>query len=297
MLQAGGKQMQAPRALWLCASLFLIPSLASAQTESRVDEAATKRAVHAVEREWLEHEIGRFASGRFTVLAGDLKVTQRDQKEMTVVEGPALATLSPEAPRALTIVFPDPPRWLRLTQDPATPEVTDVTRLRALHANTGVSARCEDCIAAFADLAEEDLFLRLAAEGELLDAARSRFMVDVAGYLRRIPPEALSLDQLLPLIPDVGSWRRRPDAPLRRRGGQAIRDVSAVLRQPAPAPGGDTARFTCTHETRYTARHFVDLNDLTRFGVRDVRLGDTELCCVNHDRHDGSKICNGEDAQ
>ena len=36
---------------------------------------------------------------------------------------------------------------------------------------------------------------------------------------------------------------------------------------------------------------------LTRFGVRDVTLGDTELCCVDHARHDGSKVCDGENAQ
>jgi hypothetical protein len=296
-LKREAKQMQVPYGLPLCAALCLLQSPAGAQVDAQVDEATTKRAAHRVEREWLEYEIGRFSSGRLPVFAGDVKVTQRDRQEITVVEGSALATLSPDSPHTLTIMFPDPQRWLRLTQHPDRPDATDVTRLRALHANSGVSASCADCIAPFADLAGEALFLRLAAEGELLDTRRSRFVIEVAGDLRRIPPRALRLDQLLQLSPDMATWRRRPDAPLRRRGGEAIRDVAAVLRQRAPAPGGDTVRFTCTHETRYTARHFVDLDDLTRFGVRDMTLGDTETCCVDHDRHDGSPVCNGENAQ
>jgi hypothetical protein len=70
-----------------------------------------------------------------------------------------------------------------------------------------------------------------------------------------------------------------------------------MVRQDAPSPHGDTVRFTCVFETNYTARHHVDLRDLTRFGVRDVTLGRTRLCCADHALHDGSKMCTEEDAR
>ena len=283
--------------LWLCATLVILQSPAGAQSGATFDPSATRRAAQEVEREWLEHEIGRFASGREAVFSGEVKVTQRDHDEVTVLEGSALATLSPGAPRTLTILFPDRQRWLRLTQDPGRPDVTDVTRLRAPNANTGVSAACADCMAPFADLAKGPILLRVAAEGELLDVAQSRFLVEVAGSLRRIPPETLRLDQILPLSTDIATWRRRPDAPLNTQGGEAVREVAAVLRQHAPPPDGDTVRFTCAFETRYTAQHHIDLNDPSRFGVRNVTLGNTQLCCVDHALHDGSKMCTEEDAR
>ena len=73
-----------------------------------------------------------------------------------------------------------------------------------------------------------------------------------------------------------------------------LRDVASVLRQPAPAPGGDEERLTCAFETRYSALHFVSRNDPAQFGVRDLKLGDTVLCCVDHPSHDGSKVCDRE---
>ena len=142
-------------ALWLCATLVSLQSPAGAQSDAQLDLSATERAAQEVERQWLEHEIGRFASGRDAVFSGEVKVTQRDQDEITVLEGSVLATLSPGAPPTLTIVFPDRQRWLRLTQDPGRPGVTDVTRLRALNANTGVSAACADCMGPFGDLARD----------------------------------------------------------------------------------------------------------------------------------------------
>ena len=231
------KQMHIRYALWLCAALVSLQSPAGAQSEAQFDPSATKRAAQEAEREWLEHEIGRFASGRDAVFSGEVKVTQRDQDEITVVEGSALATLSPGAPRTLTIVFPDRQRWLRLTQDPGRPDVTDVTRLRALHANTGVSAACTDCMAPFADLAKGPILLRVAAEGELLDVAQSRFLVEVAGSLRRIPPERLRLDQILPLSTDIATWRRRPDAPLNTQGRRGSPRGRSLAAPTCAAPG------------------------------------------------------------
>lgn len=282
--------MKARHALWLCAALLFAQSPATAQ----FDEGAARRAAQEMEREWLEHEFGRFASGRFAVFSGELKVRQRDREKITIEEGLALATLYPGVTHTLTIVFPDSQRWLRLTQKADRPDLTYVTRLRALNANTGVSATCKDCMTLLADLHGRDLLIRFAAEGELLDVTRSRFVVETVGHLRRIPPETLRLDQILPLGPDIATWRRRPNAPLIPQGREAIRDIANVLRHPAPSPNGNTVRFTCNYETRYTAQHFVNLNDLTRFGVRNLALGDTDLCCVDHALHDGSKTCTEE---
>ncbi len=281
-------------ALRLCAMLLILQTPAAAQSQKGFDADATKRAALNVEQARLEHEIGRFSSGRDTVFSGEMKVTQRDRDQIVVAEGKVLAVLSRSSPLTLTIVFPETQRWLQLTQTRSNPSVTDVTRLRARHANTGISATCTDCITSFASLKVGPLFVRLAAEGEVLDVARSRFVVQAAGYLERTPPKALRLNQVLSLRPDIASWLSRPNEPFQTRGRQAIRNVATVLRRRAPAPGGDTARYTCTFETRYTAQHFVNLNDLTRYGVRNLALGDTDLCCVDHALHDGSKICDRE---
>ena len=282
--------------LWLCATLLILQSHAGAQSDAKFDPSATRRAAQEVEREWLEHEIGRFASGREAVFSGEVKVTQRDHDEVTVLEGSALATLSPGAPRTLTILFPDRQRWLRLTQDSGRPGVTDVTRLRALNANTGVSP----------------LVLTAWPPSRILRGGLFSFASPPRANSWTLPSrdfwltwrdscsafrQTLRLDQILPLSTDIATWRRRPDAPLRTQGGEAVREVAAVLRQHAPPTDGDAARFHCAFETHYTAQHQIDLNDPARFGVRNVTLGSTQICCVDHTLHDGSKMCTKEDAR
>lgn len=281
----------------LCAAFLVSPLPVGAQSGVPFDEAAARRAAQEAELAWLEHEIGRFASGRFAVFGGKLTVTQRDRGASLSFEGQALATLSADTPSTLTIVFPDRERWLRLAQSSGQPGVTRVSRLREPNANAGIAATCENCVAELADLARGPVLLRLSARGALLDVARSPFSVEVSGFLRRVPPGSLRLRQVLPLSPGIANWTRRPAAPFRSEGNVAVRDVASILRQPAPPTGGDAQRFTCVFETDYTARHFVQRSDLTRFGVRDVALGETRLCCIDHDLHDASALCEAEDAR
>lgn len=281
----------------LCAAFLISPLQVGAQSDAEFDEAAARRAAEAAELAWLEHEIGRFASGRATVLEGALTVTQRDRGETLSVEGQALAALSADASPTLTIVFPERRLWLRLAQPAGPSGVTQVSRLRSPNANAGISATCADCLADLAGLARGPVLIRLSADGALLDVSRSRFAVEVSGVLRPVPPRTLRLGQVLPLGPGIENWSRRPSGAFRLQGSEAVRDVTALLRQPAPPPRGDGQRFTCVFETGYTARHVVPRNDLARFGVRDVVLGDTSLCCVDHDLHDGSALCDREDAQ
>lgn len=283
--------MRKSHTLLLCVALLLLQGPAGVLSQESFDADATKRAAIEVERAWLDLEIGRFASGRELIFSGELKITQREHDGLVVTEGKALASLSLDSPHTLTILLPDSQRWLRLTQDRNKPNVTEVTRLRALNANSGVSATCTDCIAHFATFKERSILLRLTAQGELLDVARSDFVIELAGHLEPVPPKALRLEQLLLLRPDLDAWLRRPKQTFQTRGREAVRDIVSVLRQRAPSPDGDTVRFTCHYETRYTARHTVNLDDLTQVNVLDLALGDTDLCCVDHARHDGSKIC------
>lgn len=279
--------------LLICA-VFAVHFPAAAQIIEGYDAEAAARAVNVSERDWLDYEIGAFATGREPVYAGQLKITQKDQDQIVVLEGAVLATLSRDVPSSLTILWPDAQKWVRLTQEGNASTRTQVSRLRPLHATAGGSADCEDCFPPLGTFGKDAQFLRLAAQGRLSDVKRSRFIIELSGYLEIMPPAKLSLDDILQLRPELDAWLRRPKAPFERRGREAVRKISNVLIQRAPAFRDDPMRFICNHETPYTARHHVMLNSLAKYEVRDLKFGKTDLCCVDNARHDGSKICGKE---
>ena len=282
------------RTFGLFVALISFQMTATAQSLEGFDPDAARRAATQAELDWLEHEIGRFASGDEAVFLGQMTVTERDKYGVTVLEGMVLASLSRASPAVLTVVFPKTGKWLRLTQTQFDPIETEVTRLRKPRSTGGVHARCRNCMPPLTEFGTNPIPLSLAAKGELLDVKRSEFGVELSGYLERISTKELDLKRILALRPDLASWIRRPVAKFEAKPNEFLRDVDAVLRQPAPAPGGDEERLTCAFETRYSAQHYVSRKDPARFGVRDLKLGDTVLCCVDLPSHDGSKVCDRE---
>lgn len=273
--------------------LFLFWAPFSVQAQEIFDAAVTKDAILERERAWLDYEIGRFAAGREAVFSGNVTITQTDRDEVIELDGRAFATLSPGPTATLSIILPESGRWVRLSQNAAAPEVTYVTRLRPQGANDGVTALCTDCMPTLADLPDAPMFLRVTAEGTLVDAERSRFRVDLSGSFERIAPETLNLSDILLLRPDITAAHRRPDSTFGSHDNRAAREVSEVLRHRAPPPA-DRAGLSCYYVTPYTALHVVDRGALSDLQVENVTLGDTFRCCIDNVAHDPTRVCTEE---
>jgi hypothetical protein len=277
----------------LVLALILAPKGPSAQPLEHFDSEAALREARLAELDWLYHEIGVFASGAQTVLSGRLTLRQSDATSEGLRENEVLAAVSKGAPTTLTLIFPKSGEWVQISQDPANPVETSVTRLNPPRSTPGIVARCTACLPALAELGAGPLLIRLAAQGTRLDIDRSGFQIELSGHLAPVAPDRLDLDRILTLRPGFTSWLRRPKTEFEPGPNGFQRKIDGLLRQPAPAPGGDEARLTCAFETRYTATHNVGRDDLRRVSVADLALGETVLCCVDHASHDGAKICDG----
>jgi len=277
------------------------PVVSSSKPVERVLKLVRQR-----ELDQLHLRIGRFTSGEAAVFVGELKATERGTglESRTLPRGRVVASLvrrekPPESKGSggtLTAVSARHDLWLRLSQSPDEPGVTRSTLLRPMRATAGVTGSCRACLA---DLGERPQTLgldRFVAVGRLRDALGTEFRVELSGRLERVPPNELKLPDLEVLNPGLEHFLRDEVQGFTREGGEGIRRVERQLRQRVPPPEGSPPQTRCERVTHYSAERFVDLADLSRFGVRDPRILSTEVCCLDHDSHGESEECSAEEA-
>ena len=268
----------------------------------RVLEQARQR-----ELDRLHLRIGRFASGEVAVYAGKLAATElrAGREERTLREGPVVAALEdherlpggdgPEV--TLTVVSARHDLWLRLGQPRDEPGVTRSTLLRPMRASAGITGSCSGCLA---DLRKRPRTVRperFVAVGRLRDVRGTEFRVELSGRLEHVPPAELKLADLELLDPGLEPFLQGEVQDFTREGDEGILRVEGRIRQRVPPHPGSPPHTRCERVTRYSAERFVDLADLTRFGVRDVRILGTEICCLDHDSHGESEECSAEVAE
>lgn len=252
----------------------------------------------------LNRLIGRYVSGHADVYIGELEAIQSGTggHALRLSPGPVVGALTRTFPSdsdefdasSLIVVSPANGLWLRLTQSSDNPDVTFATLIRPRRANAGVVGSCRRC---FPNLRQRPAYIslpRFMAVGNLRDRRDSTFRVQLKGHLKRLPPGALRLDQLEVLNPGISSYLRKEAEPFKRVAGEGVRKVERHIRQTVPPAAGAPPQTRCELDTRYTAERFVDLADLSRFGVRKITILGQRTCCLDHDDHGGSEECTKE---
>ena len=135
------------------------------------------------------------------------------------------------------------------------------------------------------------------AVGNLHDQRNSTFRIQLTGHLKRLPPSALRLEQLEVLNPGIDSYLHDETEAFERVASEGVRNVERHIRQRVPPTTGAPPQTRCERDTRYTAERFVDLADLSQFGVRKITILGQRVCCLDHDSHGGSEECTKERAQ
>ncbi len=252
----------------------------------------------------LQRQIGRFVSGGQAIYEGKLSATERGtgRRELTLPMGRVVASLvaHDRAPGAngpgviLTVVSAGQGLWIRLSQLSEQPGVTWSTLLRPLAATAGSTASCSGCLADLSTQPQTLAFDRFVAVGRLRDIRGSKFLVEVSGRLERVPSTRLRLADLEALNPGLESVLRDEVTGFTRRGGEGVRRVERQLRHLVPPPQPSAPQTRCERVTHYSAERFVDLADLSRYGVRDLRIVGTEICCLDHDSHGELEQCTAE---
>lgn len=254
----------------------------------------------------LQRRVGSFASGEATVYAGTLAATesQLGRTGKTLPEGPVVAALEERVSLPgggvgvrLTVVSAKHDLWLRLSQSTDEAGITQVTRLRPLHGSPGITASCGGCLADLGKRPETIRLDRVEALGRLRDIANTRFRIELSGRLERVPPSGLKLDDLERLDPGLEAFLRGEVIAFERRGSEGVQRVEGEIRSRVAPPPHSTPETRCERVTRYAAERFVDLNDLGRFGVRDVEVLGREICCLDHDAHGEAEQCSQEEGR
>ncbi len=265
--------------------------------ESLLEEARQRQLAR------LERSVGRYARGEAAVYTGTLEATDRvfGRAAKRLPLGPVVASLEERASlpgggigTVLTVVSARHGLWLRLGQSGDEPGVTRVTRLRPLHGSPGIAASCGGCLAGLGTRPGTIRLDRFEAVGRLGDVGGTEFGVEISGRLERVPPEELELADVEPLAPDLEAFLDGEFEGFTRRGGEAVRRVESELRSPVPPPPRSPPETGCERVTRYAAERFVDLADLGRFGVRDVAVLSTEICCMDISAHGEPERCSPE---
>lgn len=289
-------------------SLGLGFSPALSQHSERSPQATYRDVVDLArqqELDQLRRIVGRFVSEQADVYVGEIEARHRGEglTEVRLPTTRVVAALdrSPSedsrSTAALTIVSPTHGLWLRLSQSSASPAATYSTLLRPLRANAGIVGSCRNCFPELLRRPEWITMDRFMAAGELNDRFSSPFRIEVRGELRRLPPGELRLEDLEALRPDLESYLRDEAEGFSRADGEGVRVVERQIRQRVEPPEDAPPQTRCERVTRYTAERFVDLADLGRFGVRNIRVLGSQICCVDHDDHGGSEVCTREGAR
>lgn len=253
----------------------------------------------------LERSVGRYARGEAAVYAGTLEVTDRafGRPGKRLPRGPVVASLEERASLpwggtgiVLTVVGAQHGLWLRLGQSGDDPGVTRVTRLRPLHGSPGIAASCGGCLDDLGTRPGTIRFDRFEAVGRLGDLGGTEVRVEISGRLDLVPPAELELAEVEPVAPDLEAFLDGESEGFTRRGGEGVRRVEGELRSRVPPPRRSPPETECERVTRYAAERFVDLADLGRFGVRDVELLGTEICCMDNSAHGDAERCSPEAA-
>jgi hypothetical protein len=254
--------------------------------------------------EQLHLTIGRFVTGEAAVYEGELAVTERRRGRgaRRLPGGRVVAALIRDEARSgelsdrftLTIVSADHAGWLRLSQSPAEPGVTRSTPLRSVRATASLAASCADCLDDLSARPPVLPFRRLTAVGPPGGAAGADLRIEISGSLLRVEPDDLRLADLERLDPGFEALLEDEAEPFTRRGDEAIRRVEREIRELAQTPPDAPPQTRCERITRYSAERFVDLTDLRSYGVRDLTLLGTEICCFDHGGHGGDHECTRE---
>lgn len=272
--------------------LFIVP--ASAQEGSVLDRARQQ------ERERLQHRIGRFASGEATVYEGELTATVFDDgiPSQRLPRGRVVASLESRGDgTALTVVSREFGLWLRLHQSEDEPRVIHATRLRPLRGSPGVTASCRFCLADLRQAPPVLDFARFVATGRLSDPLGTPFRVELSGRLEAVPAGDLRLADVEVLNPGLEAFLEGESEGFQEYGGEGVRRVERQIRERVPPPEDAPPQTRCERVIHYAAERFVDLKKLGRFGVRDLEILRTEICCLDHDSHGESEQCSAEEAR
>jgi hypothetical protein len=281
---------------------------AISQTLDRYQEdVSVIKLAREQELDQLNRLIGRYVTGRADVYVGELQASQSgtDLDALQLPTGPVVGALTRKFSSdsnerdtsSLIIVGLADGFWLRVTQNPAEPNVTFLTLIRPPRANAGVVGSCRQC---FPNLRQRPAYIslpRIMAVGNLHDQRNSTFRIQLTGHLKRLPPSALRLEQLEVLNPGIDSYLHDETEAFERVASEGVRNVERHIRQRVPPTTGAPPQTRCERDTRYTAERFVDLADLSQFGVRKITILGQRVCCLDHDSHGGSEECTKERAQ
>jgi hypothetical protein len=274
-------------------------------TSQETDRVAVDLA-RQQELDQLRRSVGRYAAGQADVYIGEIELKQRGegQNELQFPFGRVVAALirskadrnSTSSGATLTIVSPVRGLWLRISQSSTSPGATFSTLLRPLRSNAGTVGSCHNCFPDLLRRPERITLERFAAVGTLHDRFNSTFRIQLQGQLKRLPPGELRLEYLEVLEPGLESYLRDEAAGFTRSAGEGVRIVERNIRQRIKPPDGAPPQTRCERVTRYTAQRFVDLADLGRFGVRNITVLGSRICCLDHDSHGGAEECTREGA-
>ena len=270
-----------------------------------VEERLTHIAIENELRQ-MHHDVGRYSRGTRPLYSGTLLATDNfganggNYKDGVLVPGPVWAILSHEPPHPgaqpadlaeLWVVSEGQQKQIKLFQKRADPSITEIAPVTGFQTNAGAIGQCRDC----APVLFDD-----PARIELREVtARRRFehvkgKVTISGVLERLPPAAITIDQIIRAHRFDSSGQEAAMSELTRQQGLLIRGVHGRADEPANdvqtrAPPDYSS---CDRSAEYSAEWWIDASCLGRFGVRNVVLGPVHTrCCVPYRGMDTPPPC------
>jgi hypothetical protein len=223
---------------------------------------------------------GRYATGSARIYRGTARAADNQDtvgRERGVLDGPVIAELG-ETPygggKTLRIVSPALRRYFEIRQpDASTTLFLSLVQDPAKHA--GVEAKVS---AAPVDLHGDPSILRFEVGGTAHYGTGELLAVTAAVDLQLAESSTVTARDVLDLFDDAIASGFEPSE------GFWVRPVTLdASRSASDPPGLDF--LSCSRFTTYRAEEYIRSDNLADFGVRNVSLVDTELCCSNCQAH------------
>ena len=189
----------------------------------------------------------------------------------TIVEGPHLIIFSPQ----------DETRFF-MHQPREEPGQTGVSIISSYRSSFGLRGSCDDCLV---DLEQrpDDIAIELTASGAFGNG--DPLIVVASGTLARVPTEDVRWPDIVEVNTLYAEELVKIPAEFEACGNLLVREFTEYYSEGAPAPAGSKWEDygSCTRTVSYTARWWVDTENLARHGIRDFDPQEPAYCCEEPD--------------